>query len=366
MNLILKGNINMKMKPLVIGDITVRIPIIQGGMGVGVSRYKLASAVANEGGVGIISTAQIGYDEPGFDKDPINTNLMAVKKHIELAKENADGGVIGVNIMVATKQYEKYVNAACEAGADLIISGAGLPLNLPELVKGYNTKIAPIVSSGKAASVILKYWDVKHNAVPDLIVIEGPKAGGHLGFKLKQLQDPEYNFEDEIELIINIVKIYEEKYNKDIPLVLAGGIMTREDILNTLELGLDGVQIGTKFVATEECDASQEFKDAYINAKKEDISLILSPVGLPGRAISNSFIKQIEGERIAVSKCYSCLEKCNPKTIPYCITEALINSVDGRIDRGLIFSGARVDEVNEMTTVKAVFEELCGALVTNI
>lgn len=347
------------MKPLVIGDLIARIPIIQGGMGVGVSRSKLAGAVAKEGGIGILSTAQIGYDEPDFSRNQIESNLSAIKKHLKLAKDRAEGGVVGVNIMVATKQYDRYVKAACEGGADVIISGAGLPISLPELVKGFKTKIAPIVSSIRAASVILRMWDKKYKSTADFIVIEGPLAGGHLGFTKEQLDHvDELNYDEEIKGIIECKKEYEEKYGRKIPVVVAGGIFDQEDIRKALELGADGVQIATRFVVTEECDASQEYKNAYLAAGKEDVKIVISPVGMPGRAIQNPFLRSVGNGRIAVTKCYHCLEHCNPKDTPYCITKALINAVEGNIKEGLIFCGEKVHRLKEMTTVKAIFEEL--------
>lgn len=349
----------MRMKPLVIGDLTARIPIIQGGMGVGVSRSKLAGAVAKEGGIGIISTAQIGYDEPDFDRHQIESNLYAVKKHLGIAKEAAQGGVVGVNIMVATKQFERYVKAACEGGADVIISGAGLPITLPELVKGFRTKIAPIVSSIRAAAVILKMWDKKYHTTADFIVIEGPLAGGHLGFSRDQLDHiEELDYDTEIKGIIEYKKEYEEKYNRPIPVVVAGGIYDKDDIKHALELGADGVQIATRFVVTEECDASEEYKKAYMEATKEDVKIVISPVGMPGRAIMNPFLKSVGEGRIQVTKCFNCLEHCNPKDTPYCITKALINAVQGNLKEGLIFCGENVHRLTEMTTVKAIFDEL--------
>ena len=349
----------MKMKPLVIGDLIARIPIIQGGMGVGVSRSKLAGAVAREGGIGILSTAQIGYDEPGFDRHQLESNLFAIKKHLGLAKELSEGGIVGVNIMLATKQYDQYVKAACEGGADVIISGAGLPISLPEMVKGFKTKIAPIVSSIRATSVILKMWDRKYSTTADFIVIEGPRAGGHLGFTKEQLDHiDEMDYDTEMKGIIECKKEYEEKYQRPIPVVIAGGIFDQEDIKHAMELGADAVQISTRFVVTEECDASQEFKNAYLAANKEDIQIVISPVGMPGRAIKNSFLKTVDAGRIAVTKCFNCLEHCNPKDTPYCITKALINAVEGNIKEGLIFCGDNVYRLKEMTTVKAIFEEL--------
>ena len=349
----------MNMKPLIIGNIKAKYPIIQGGMGVGVSRWRLAGTVAREGGIGIISTAQIGYDDPEFEQEQIPTNLKAIKKHIDKAREIANGGIIGVNIMVATKQYESYVRAACEAKADVIISGAGLPINLPELTKGFDIKIAPIVSSLKAASVILKMWDRKYKQTADFIVIEGPRAGGHLGFTREEIVSmSDSDFDKIIKDIVEYLKEFEEKYEKDIPVIVAGGIYDREDIMHLMSLGADGVQMATRFVVTEECDASLEFKQAYIKAKKEDIDVVISPVGMPGRAIITPFIKRTKKGRIPVDKCYKCIQRCNPKDTPYCITRSLVNAVKGNISEGLVFCGETAYRLDKITTVKEIFEEL--------
>lgn len=349
----------MIMKPLIIGNIKAKYPIIQGGMGVGVSRWRLAGTVANEGGIGIISTAQIGYDEPEFEREQIATNLKALRKHIAMAKEIAGGGIVGVNIMVATKQYESYVKAACDAGADVIISGAGLPIALPELTMGCDIKIAPIVSSLRAASVILKMWDKKYSRTADFIVIEGPKAGGHLGFTREQIESMgDTDFDNIVKDIIEYTKEYEDKYQKDIPVIVAGGIYDKNDIKHVMSLGADGVQISTRFVVTEECDASDEFKQAYLNAKREDIVVVTSPVGMPGRAILNPFIRRTIECKIPVNKCFKCLQQCNPLDTPYCITKALVNAVRGNIDEGLVFCGENAYRLSNMTTVKEVFEEL--------
>jgi len=349
----------MNMKPLIIGNIKAKYPIIQGGMGVGVSRWRLAGTVAREGGIGIISTAQIGYDDPEFEQEQIPTNLKAIKKHIDKAREIANGGIIGVNIMVATKQYESYVRAACEAKADVIISGAGLPINLPELTKGFDIKIAPIVSSLKAASVILKMWDRKYKQTADFIVIEGPRAGGHLGFTREEIVSmSDSDFDKIIKDIVEYLKEFEEKYEKDIPVIVAGGIYDREDIMHVMSLGADGVQMATRFVVTEECDASLEFKQAYIKAKKEDIDVVISPVGMPGRAIITPFIKRTKKGRIPVDKCYKCIQRCNPKDTPYCITRSLVNAVKGNISEGLVFCGETAYRLDKITTVKEIFEEL--------
>lgn len=354
----------MLSKTLKIGDLPAVLPIIQGGMGVGVSRGNLAGAVAKAGGVGIISTAQIGYDEPDFKKDQIKTNLRVIKKHIDKAKEIAQGnGLVGVNIMVATKQYENYVRTAAEAGADVIICGAGLPIDLPSYVEGTNAKIAPVVSSVKATKLLLKMWDKKSNRTADFIVVETARAGGHLGFSKEEVENfTDAAYESEIIGIIEAKKDYEKKYGVTIPVIVGGGIFDHKDILHVMELGADGAQIATRFVVTEECDASEEYKQAYLKAKKEDIKIILSPVGMPGRAIWNPFLEKIKKEKVMIKKCYHCLEKCNPANIPYCITRALVNAVNGSINEGLIFCGDNVERLKKMTTVPNLMKELIGEI----
>lgn len=349
----------MLYKELVIGDLKAKFPLIQGGMGVGVSLSGLAGAVAREGGIGIISTAQIGYREPDYEKNPLEANLRAVGTEIRKAKEIAEGGIVGVNIMVATRYYERYVEAACEAGVDLIISGAGLPVDLPKLTEGYPVKIAPIVSSVKSAGVILKMWAHKYNRVPDLVVIEGPWAGGHLGFKADEvLNITKDDYKEEILRIKAVVAEYGEKYGCRIPIVVAGGISDREKVEEVMALGVDGVQVASRFVTTYECDASQAFKDAYLNAKEEDIIIVKSPVGMPGRAIRNRFMEETAKGPQPVTKCYQCIKGCRAKDIPYCITKALVNAVKGNVDEGLIFCGANTWQQNKMEFVRDVVREL--------
>lgn len=348
----------MERKALRIGELKARIPVIQGGMGIGISLSGLAGAVAACGGIGVISTAQIGYREPEFEKDPLEANLKAIKKEIKKARKTAMGGILGVNIMAATKCYGEYVKAAVNAGIDLIISGAGLPALLPELVKGSRVKIAPIVSTEKSASVLCRLWDRKYKRVPDLVVIEGPQAGGHLGFTREQLSifTPD-SYREEIRKILSVIRQYEEKYSRHIPVVVAGGIYDRADMDRALELGADGVQMGTRFVTTYECDASMAYKQAYLDSKKEDIRIVDSPVGMPGRAIANEFIWN-KSKRGVHGKCYQCLEKCNPAEIPYCITRALLNAVKGKMDEALIFCGANAWRTEKLEYVSDIMEEL--------
>ena len=350
-------------KPLKIGDLIAKVPVIQGGMGVGISRSSLASAVAKAGGIGVISGVHVGYDEEDFEKNTLNANLRALKKHIIKAKENSNGGIIGVNLMVAMNNYEEHVKQAISAGVDLIISGAGLPTKLPSLVKGTSVKIAPIISTSKAANVILKMWDRKEKVTADLIIVEGPQAGGHLGYNKEELQNiDDIDYDKEFIEILKVAKAYGEKFNKEIPVVAAGGIFTGDDVLKYINLGASGVQVGTKFVGTYECDASQSFKDAYINSTKDDINLVISPVGMPGRAIHNKFIQRVSSTRPKITKCYDCLIPCNPKDTPYCISEALINAVKGDIDNALLFCGANAYKVDKLYSVDEVIKELTSKL----
>jgi len=346
----------MKLSELKIGDLTAKIPIIQGGMGVGVSLSNLASAVANEGGIGIISGVQIGFREPDFSTNPIEANLRAIGSEIRKAREKSKG-IIGMNLMAAMNNYELYVKEAVKEKIDLIISGAGLPLALPKLVKDSSTKIAPIVSSAKAARIIISSW-LKHDRLPDAVVVEGPLAGGHLGFKHEELIENKCKTLKEITIEVKeLIKTYEEKYNVKIPVISAGGIRTREDIKELIDAGADGVQLASIFVPTIECDAHENFKLAYINATQNDVLIIKSPVGMPARAIKTDFLtKSINEGRGAISKCYKCMPNCDANNIPYCISVGLINSVEGR--DGLIFSGANLDSINKMTTVKEVINSL--------
>ena len=343
----------MKINELKIGSITARVPLIQGGMGVGVSLSGLAGAVAAAGGIGVISTAQIGYRDPDFDRHPIECNLKAIDDEIKKARVIARGGAIGVNIMVATKRYEDYVKAAAKSGADIIISGAGLPMTLPEI--SGDAKIAPIVSSKKALSVISKYWDKKYNRKPDLVIIEGPMAGGHLGFSTEEIDEytvtKTKNYDDEIRQIIALADELE------VPVAVAGGVYDRDDMEHYLEMGAKAVQVATRFVTTRECDASDAYKQAYIDAKKEDIVIVKSPVGMPGRAIHNAFLDKVAAGDRFMRGCRQCVSTCNPETTPYCITEALVNAVKGNLDEGLIFCGSNAYRADRIESVSEIMEE---------
>ena len=349
----------MELNSLKIGDLIAKVPIIQGGMGVGVSLSSLAGAVAKEGAIGVISAAQPGYLESDFGIDSLKANIRALGKHIKRAKSISNNGIIGVNIMWATRNYEDYVKCAIDNGADLIISGAGLPTDLPKFTEGSNIKLAPIVSPPKSASVILKMWDRRYGRTADMVIIEGPKVGGHLGFSNDSILEYESKgYDKEVLEIIDIVKEYEEKYNKKIPVVFAGGVYDRNDIEHYISLGCSGVQMATRFVATEECDAHINFKMAYINSKKEDIMIVKSPVGMPGRAISNKFMEERKLTNEKINKCYKCLKKCDMATIPYCITGALVRAVKGDVENSLVFCGENAYRLDKITTVKELIQEL--------
>lgn len=351
---------NIKLKGIRVGDKISKYPIIQGGMGVGVSAHKLAGNVAKEGGIGIISTADIGYKEEDFYKNPIQANLRAIGKEIDEARKIAPNGIIGINIMCALNNYSEMVKEVVKKGIDLIISGAGLPKDLPELVKGTKTKIAPIISSARGAKLITKLWRTKYNYIPDMIVIEGPEAGGHLGFKLEELTDEnvKLSLEEITKEVVKEVKQIEEETNKQIPIIVAGGIFDGKDIAKYLKIGASGVQMATRFVATEECDADLAFKQAYVNCKKEDIEIVKSPVGMPGRAICNNFIKEVKNKKPKIEKCLKCIKTCNPLQTPYCITKALINSVKGNLEEGLIFCGSNAYRIEKIITVHELIREL--------
>ncbi len=353
----IKGDAPVRLTPLTLGDVTIPIPIFQGGMGIGVSLSGLSAAVARQGGVGVISAAQIGFTEPDFYTNPKEANIRALKRNIKEAKEAVKDvpgkGLIAVNIMCASRNYDEFVEAAVEAGVDMIISGAGLPTALPGLVKNSKVKIVPIVSSARAAALIIKSWTKKYNRVPDAILFEGPKAGGHLGFKEEQLEDAQEHF---YETIMEIKEEIEDL--QDCPLIVAGGIYTREDVQKALAYGADGVQLGTRFVTTEECDVHPNFKQAYLDAKEEDMVVIKSPVGMPGRAIRTSFIDKVEDGRIPPEKCNRCLTPCKAEEAPYCITQALINAAKGDTENGLVFSGSNAYRATKIETVEDIFREL--------
>ena len=352
-----------KMPRLKIGELEANIPIVQGGMSVGISLSGLASAVANEGGIGIIGVAGIGMLESDFRIDIKDANKRALRKEIRKAKEMTNG-IIGVNIMVALSDFDELLLVAVEERADLVFLGAGLPLKNPKTLpwkrfRDVSTKVVPIVSSARAANIIFQYWAKNHNHLPDAVVVEGPLAGGHLGFKKEQIANTNYTLDKTLSEVLSLMKTFEQQFDTRIPVIAAGGIYSGADIHRVMQLGAHGVQMATRFVATYECDADANFKKAYIECKKEDLVLIDSPVGLPGRAIRNKFLDEVAMGMKKPFKCpYQCLKTCNFRKSQYCIALALTNAKNGNLDEGFAFAGANAYKVDKIVSVKELIETL--------
>lgn len=352
--------INRQMtKELKIGGLTIPVPIIQGGMGVGISLSGLAVAVANEGGIGVISAAGLGLVHRNPALDFVQANIEGLRKELRLAKEKTKG-IIGVNIMVAMSNFAELVKTAIAEKANIIFSGAGLPLDLPKFLQADSeTKLVPIVSSGRAAKIICEKWKSLYDYLPDAFVVEGPKAGGHLGFRKEHLGEADYSLEELVTEVVREVNVFEERYGKKIPVIAAGGLYTGQDIFNIMQKGAKGVQLGTRFVTTTECDASLQFKQAYIDSKESDIEIIQSPVGMPGRAIRNDFIDKVKEGLKRPLKCpFHCIKTCDISKSPYCIITALYNAYKGNMSNGYTFAGANAYLSDKITTVKELFNEL--------
>ncbi len=347
------------MTGLKIGDLTARVPIIQGGMGVGISLSGLASAVANQGGVGVISCAGLGLIYREKARSYMDSCIFGLKEEIRKSKEKSSG-IVGINIMMALTNFGDMVKTAIAEKADVIFAGAGLPLDLPKYrTDGCTTKLVPIVSSARAAKIICEKWKTLYNYLPDLIVVEGPKAGGHLGFKMNQIADPEFAIEKLIPQVVKEVAVFEEKYNQEIPVVAAGGIYSGEDMYRMMELGAKGVQIASRFVTTEECDADIRFKNSYIKAEVDNVEIIQSPVGMPGRALNGTFLEKVKLGLTRPKTCpYDCLHTCDYKVVPYCIVVSLYNAYKGRMDKGYAFAGSNAYLSTRISTVKEVMDDL--------
>lgn len=347
------------MNSLKIGNLTARLPIIQGGMGVGISLSGLASAVANEGGVGVISCAGLGLIYRHTAKDYMEACLCGLKEELKKAREKSSG-IIGVNIMMALTNFGDLVKTAIAEKADVIFAGAGLPMDLPKYrTPDCTTKLVPIVSSARAAKIICEKWKSLYNYLPDLVVVEGPKAGGHLGFKANQIDDPKFSIEHLIPDVVTEVAVFEEKYDQEIPVVAAGGLYSGEDVYKIMQLGAKGVQIASRFVTTHECDADIKFKESYLKASKDDVEIIQSPVGMPGRALKGEFLEKVKQGLTAPKSCpYNCLHTCDYKKVPYCIIVALYNAYRGQMDKGYAFAGSNAYLADKIVSVKEVIENL--------
>ncbi len=349
-----------KMPKLRIGDAVARLPIVQGGMGVGISLSGLASAVANEGGIGVIAANSIGMLDPEYYAKNKDANAIILRREIRKAQAKT-AGLLGVNIMVAVDDYPDLVRVAIEEKIDMIFLGAGLPIKgIPvEDLRAAGVKVIPIISSARAAGLIFKSWSKKYKDVPDAVVVEGPKAGGHLGFKAEQIDDPDFALERILPEVVAEIKTFEDKYRRTIPVIAAGGVFSGADIYQVFKLGAGGVQMGTRFVATHECDANIRFKESYVACREEDIEIIKSPVGLPGRAIRNSFLKDIAaGKKMGFKCAWRCLKSCDIKNARYCISLALDNARQGILDKGFAFAGSNAFRVDKIVSVNELLQEL--------
>lgn len=353
-----------KLPQLQLGNLEPRVPIIQGGMGVGISLSGLASAVANEGCIGVISATGIGMLEPDFNADTKTANERALRREIRTARQKS-GGIIGVNILVALTDYLDLFEIAVDEGIDVLFLGAGLPLQVPESLakrglQNLPTRIVPIVSSARAAKLIFQYWSRHYGRVPDGVVVEGPKAGGHLGFSREQIDDPNHAIDKLVPEVIEALHAFTDPSGQAIPVIAAGGVYEGADIYRLLHLGARGVQMATRFVATYECDASDTFKTSYLNCTPEQLTIIDSPVGLPGRAIRNGFLEKVAAGIRQPEKCpWQCLRTCDIKKSPYCICAALTNAKKGFMEKGFAFAGANAFRIQAITSVK----ELIGSLI---
>jgi len=349
---------NNEFKDLFISDLKIQVPIIQGGMGVRVSYSSLVSAVSNEGALGVIAAVGLGEEVEDKDLSYPERSRVSFTRSIRQTREKTKNP-FGVNIMCVLTNYEELVNVAQNESVDVIISGAGMPLRLPALIKNTKTKLIPIVSSARAANIICSTWLRRYKRLPDALIVEGPLAGGHLGYSLAELEDKEnISLENILSKVIGVAKGFESGGIK-IPVIAAGGIFDGNDIAKFIRLGASGVQMGTRFVCTHECDVAQEYKDAYLAAKQEDIVVIQSPVGLPGRVIRNEFVQRImEGARVDFDCQYHCLYTCDPQKVNYCIAKALLNASRGQMDKGFAMCGSNAYRIEKIVSVKELISEL--------
>ena len=359
----------MAFSPLKIGKYLVQHPIVQGGMGLGISWDKLAGTVSLEGGLGVISAVGTGYyQNHKYSKRDINSRpyeaesfyskegLAAITRN---ARKICGDKPLAANILYAINDYGRVVRDACEAGIDIIITGAGLPTNMPEFTEGFpDVALVPIVSSAKALKIICKRWKQRYNRLPDAIVVEGPLSGGHQGFTYEQCFMEEYQLENLIAPIKEEIKNW-----GDFPLIAAGGVWDKNDIEKMISLGADGVQMGTRFIGTHECDAHENFKEILVAAKEEDIKLLKSPVGYPARGVRTNLIELVDKREGPAVKCISnCVSPCQrgkeAKAVGYCIADRLSDAYHGEKATGLFFTGSNGYKLKEIISVKELMHKL--------
>lgn len=356
---------------LQIGHHLARYPIIQGGMGIRISGARLAAAVANAGGIGVISAVALGLNSPYFDiaqpnvrkrrEEFFEANRLALIDEIRQARTLSPTGILGINAMVAARDYETLVRTAAAEGINIIISGAGLPLQLPEYTAEYpEVALVPIVSSTRAARVICRKWERQCGRLPDALVVENPNsAGGHLGAKSEELGDVELDAEH---VIPELLTYLQQDVKSVIPVIAAGGVWDRTDIDRMLALGASGVQIGTRFITTDECDADSRYKEFHLHARSQDVVIVPSPVGMPGRALHNAFVDQaIAGSPDLEKRCLlNCLHscKCRDEQQYFCIVQALDKAARGDVEHGLVFSGSNAGRADRIVPVAELMAEL--------
>lgn len=345
-----------KFKPLDLNGLLFPVPILQGAMGIGFSLHGLASQVAIQGGGGLIASTEIGFRESDYDKRPLDANLRALKNELVLAFDSVKGypkrGPIGVNILASTKNYEAYVKAAINGGAEFLVSGGSLPLSLPSLVQGSNIKLIPVISSVRAAKILLKNWSKKYNRYPDAFILEGPGAGAHLGFKMGEVEEQRGAFYSAIGALKRELQMY-----PSIKLIVAGGIDTKEDCSKVLSCGADGIQMGSRFILTQECDISPSTKSAYLAAENRDITLLESPLGIPARVLRNDLVTALQnGERFQID-CDNCFSNCQGPEASFCIKNALLETAKGNTKDGLLYIGSKGGGRKRLDSVADVFTE---------
>jgi nitronate monooxygenase len=350
---------------LKIGKHSPKYPIIQGGMGVKISGARLAGSVASHGGVGTIASVGLACDHPDYKGwNYFDINEISLAESVRDARSAAPDGVVAVNCMVALMDYERQVRSAAEAGVDIIVSGAGLPMKLPEYTRDFkDVALVPIVSSVRAADLIIRKWGKLYDRLPDAVIVETPLyAGGHVGAtKMGNVTDEEFSLE---RVVPNLTKYLEAEVGADIPVIAAGGIWDRSDMERAFELGARGIQIGTRFACTEEGDADAKFKQAYIDARPEDVAVIMSPVGIPGRVLRNPFVEKYISGNVESKPCIAaCLSHCSylRNRSTFCIAQALVDAYKGDWENGLFFAGSNVVKCSKIERVGDIFDELVGA-----